>query len=412
MTERQTVFRWAAVVGNADWCLTGPLVTAVAAAWRTDVSTVTVGIAAYSLGFGCALPVWGAVADRWGPRHGLRAGLLLAAGASTATALCPGPGWWVVLRAAAGAAFAAVPPCTALICDAAPSAGERHRAFAALTAATAAAAIAAPLLGALASGAGAWRFAYLTVAASCALAALGTRGAATGGRTGGAGSRDRTSGARHPPLPVAPSGGPGRGTAFAVVIGVGVVEGVGLLALPTLLSTSLTLTGDPTATALAQTVYATGVLGSAAVRRRPRQLSGPGGVAGAAGAVGIALVPGTSAVLGCAVLLGLAWGWLHTGLQTWLPPLLPPPSRARAAALFAASSMLAASLAVLVGTQLLRRGLHGTVFAAGALACALLACLARAVAQHSARHRTPSPPPVRTGPAIGEGRDAPPEHAH
>ncbi|WP_055575711.1 MFS transporter [Streptomyces albus] len=137
-----SALRWAAALGNADWHLCAPLLVALAAAWHTDIATVTTGVAAYSLGQGLALPLWGWLADRYGPGCSLRTGLVVAAAASVGSALCPGPGWWVALRTAAGAGFATVTPSVSLYFETLRPAPARQRAFAALTTVTAASALA------------------------------------------------------------------------------------------------------------------------------------------------------------------------------------------------------------------------------------------------------------------------------
>ncbi|THA70099.1 MFS transporter [Streptomyces sp. A0958] len=363
--------RWAAAVANADWCVTGPLIVALSAAWDTDVATITMGVAAYSLGYGCALPLWGAAADRYGYQRCLQTGMLLGAIASAGSALSPGPGWWIALRMAAGASFAAVPPCVSLACESADSAQNRHRSFAGLTVAAAMAAVAAPPLAVLASLAASWRLPFLLV---------GLLAVATVFRMSGAppdASPPRPSAARwHANAP-----------AYRTVIALGAAEGAALLTLPALLAPSLALSGARTVTALAQPLYAVGVLSSTVMVHRhchtwpPMRLLGVGGAAGAVGTALTASSPGPSSTLVCALLLGAAWGYLHTTLQTWLPHLVPFSARARASALFAAAAMLTSSLAIAVGTALLQQGRHTAVFAAGFLSCALLTCLTRSVAR-------------------------------
>lgn len=368
-----SALRWAAALGNADWCVTGPLVAALATAWRTDVTDVTSGVAAHALGYGCALPLWGIAADRLGARRTLRLGLLLAAAASTASAACPGPGWWTAVRMAAGAAFAAVTPCVSLFCESAATARERHSAFAGLTAVTAAAAVTTPVLAALAVAAGSWRAAYAliavaTVATACRLGAT----AVAGPPAAGPHRRPRVrAGGRAPRTTVA----------YRIVIGIGLVEGAALLTLPALLAPSLTLSGARTAASWAPALYAAGVWTGAALLRRHRRARGParllalGGTTAVSAAGLAAAVPGTVALLAGALLLGAAWGLLHTTLQTWLPRLLPPGARARAASLFAASAVLACSVTIPVGVSLLSSGLRSAVFAGCGLACAALTCL-------------------------------------
>ncbi|MFD8705593.1 MFS transporter [Kitasatospora sp. NPDC059648] len=363
--------RWAATVANADWCVTGPLIVALAAAWNTDVATIAIGVAAYSLGYGCALPLWGAVADRYGYRRCLRAGLLLAAVASAGSALSPGPGWWIALRMAAGASFSAITPCVSLFCESADSAQSRHRSFAGLAVAAAVAAIAAPPLAALVSLAASWRLPFLLV---------GLLAVATVCRM----SNDLPDASLPRPSPVPRHAD---AAAYGTVIALGAAEGAALLTLPALLAPSLALSGAQTVTALAQPLYAVGVLGSTVLVHRhcrvwpPVRLLGAGGAAGASGTALTAALPGSLPTLLCALLLGTAWGYLHTTLQTWLPHLVPPSARARASALFAAAAMLTSSLAIAIGTAMLQQGRRTVVFAAGSLSCALLTGLTRTVAR-------------------------------
>lgn len=363
--------RWAAALGNADWHVCAPLLVALAATWDTDIPTVTAGIAAYPLGQGLALPLWGWLADRYGPGNCLRAGLVLASAASVGSALCPGPVCWVSLRAAAGAGFAAVTPSVSLFYETLRPADVRQRAFATLTTVTSSSAIASPLLADVALRCGSWRPAFAVIALLTAVTACRVR---VGDRVSGGGAGS-TAPAVSSPVP------------YLMVLGLGAAEGAVMLGLPALLSPALAMSGAETSASAVLALYAGGVLVSTLLLRRharswgPRRLLVTGGWLGAGGAVLPALLPGPAVLMLCAVLLGTAWSYLHTTLQTWLPRLLPVRARARAASLFSASALLASSASVALAGSLLQDGGHAAVFAAGAALCAVLTCCTVLVAR-------------------------------
>ncbi|UNS99583.1 MFS transporter [Streptomyces tubbatahanensis] len=428
-----SALRWAAALGNADWHLCAPLLVALAAAWHTDIATVTTGIAAYSLGQGLALPLWGWLADRYGPGHSLRTGLAVAAAASVGSALCPGPGWWVALRTAAGAGFATVTPSVSLYYESLRSAPARQRAFATLTTVTAASAIASPVLADTVLRIGSWRpaFAVIAVLTAVTIWRLGdtrsgqaeaqAQAPAHGGRrrTGGFAASPTGDGAREraraadgraagPRTPDActPRAGSAARTcaAYGTVLGLGAAEGAVLLGLPALLAPALATAGEETSTSAVLVTYALGVLTGTLVLRRharvwsPKRLLGTGGSLAMTGAFLAAVLPGTGVLMLCAALLGVAWSYLHTTLQTWLPRLLPPPARARAASLFSAAAILASSATVAATTSLLQDGRHSAVFATGAALCAALTCWTLLVAR-----RWPGPGPQPGSPPSGMG---------
>ncbi|MGY1438718.1 MFS transporter [Streptomyces reniochalinae] len=426
-----SALRWAAALGNADWHLCAPLLVALAAAWHTDIATVTTGIAAYSLGQGLALPLWGWLADRYGPGHSLRTGLAVAAAASVGSALCPGPGWWVALRTAAGAGFATVTPSVSLYYESLRSAPARQRAFATLTTVTAASAIASPVLADTVLRIGSWRPAFAVIAVLTAVTIWrlgdtrsgpartpasgdprGAGGLTASSTAGGPKGHVRTAGepAYGPPAPApderAPRGGSAARTcaAYGTVLGLGAAEGAVLLGLPALLAPALATAGEETSTSAVLVTYALGVLTGTLVLRRharvwsPKRLLGTGGSLAMTGAFLAAVLPGTAVLMLCAALLGVAWSYLHTTLQTWLPRLLPPPARARAASLFSAAAILASSATVAATTSLLQDGRHSAVFATGAALCAALTCWTLLVAR-----RWPGPGPQPGSPPSGMG---------
>ncbi|MFI8851150.1 MFS transporter [Streptomyces sp. NPDC053499] len=378
-----SALRWAAALGNADWHLAAPLLAALATAWHTDIATVTTGLAAYSLGQGLALPLWGWFADRYGPGRSLRTGLLVAAAASVGSALCPGPAWWIALRTAAGAGFATVTPSVSLCYESLSPAQARQRAFATLTTVTAASAIASPVLADTVLRCGSWRPAFAVIAVLTAVTVCRIR-AATRPLPGPLPDPPKVArAAQDPPR----AGARGARAAYCTVLGLGAAEGTVMLGLPALLAPALATAGSRTSTTAVLVTYALGVLTSTFVLRRharvwgPRRLLATGGSMGVTGALLAAVVPGTAVLMLSAALLGTAWSYLHTTLQTWLPRLLPPPARARAASLFSASAILASSAAVALTSSLLQDGRHATVFAAGGILCAALTCWTLLVAR-------------------------------
>lgn len=378
--------RWAAAVANADWHVTAPLLVSLAAALGTGVHTVTAALGAYALGHGLALPLWGRAADRHGPGRVLRAGLALAALGSAACALCASGSGWLALRAATGAAFAAVTPAVALYChETGGTAPARQRRFADVLAVSAAAAVAAPLCAALLAHAASWRLVFLTLALLTAAAAARTT---TLPPTPHPPERPSPSAAPRPSLPARP---------LLVLLLLGAAEGAALLALPALLVPALAAHGGGegaggTAVAMA---YGAAVLGGGTLLRRgvfrwsPARLVTVGGLLGVTAALTGAAWVTPAALTGVAVLLGLSWTLLHTTLQTWLPRLLPAHRRATAASLPATSGVLAGGLAVELAAPQLRAGRTAGVFLVAAALCALLTAAGAALARGWAtRHVT------------------------
>ncbi|WP_051797779.1 MFS transporter [Streptomyces sp. NRRL S-337] len=371
----------AAAVGNADWHLTAPLLGVLATSLHTDLATVTAAIGVYSLGQGLALPLWGRLSDRFGPRRALRWGLAVAALSAAVAAVAGDPRLWVAARAACGAGFAAVAPCAGLYHDALGAFADRRRAYARMMTLTSAVAVGAPLLAGLAARFTSWRAVFAVVALLAAVLARHTRALPPTA----APSPVRTRGPRLRSLRLLRSRG------LWVLAGLGVAEGLVLLGVPALLAPTLTAVGaGDRAGLLVTVVYGASVCaGSVAVRRlpgpgRPWVLLAAGGAAGLLATVLLAVRPAVPVVFAAAVLLGLAWGPLHTTLQTWAPRLLAPGARGTAASVLAMSGVLACAAGVALAAPLVERGALTVLFGAlGGFATVLTALLAGA-----ARHLT------------------------
>ncbi|MFD7919044.1 MFS transporter [Streptomyces sp. NPDC059740] len=168
--------RWVAAVENVDYHVAAPILPAIAYSLHTDLATVTYSVSIYTLGYGLALPVWGRLVDRHGPRRVLAGGLLLAAAAGAGSAVAPGTTPWLLSRAFAGAGFAAVTPSISAYLQAATSSATRQRGFAILLAATSVSAVLTPLLAGAAAAWDKWRAAFAMVAVLTVLAARHARG--------------------------------------------------------------------------------------------------------------------------------------------------------------------------------------------------------------------------------------------
>ncbi|MFI7011940.1 MFS transporter [Streptomyces sp. NPDC050145] len=356
--------RGAAAIANADWYATAPLLAVLVPVLRTDVATLTLSIGGHLLGHGIALPVWGRLVDRFGARRALRAGLVVAALALAGSALCATVGVWIALRTLTGAAFAVVTPVTAVHYGTAATGVARQQAFATLVTVSSASAILAPLLIGTLDGPTVWRLVF------AALALLT------------AGSVWATWALPEPALAERPVRGAGAGAVrhrrWCAVAAVGALEGATLLALPALLAPALTGAGVGGGQSAVVVAYGIGVFVSSLWLRHhvrlwaARSLLGLGGVC----VVGASLVGGQrvslTTLIPAAVLLGVAWSYLHTTLQAWLPRLLPEEARGTAASVFATSGMLSGALSVALAAPLLTRGMSTEVFTAGAVAGVLL----------------------------------------
>ncbi|WP_407549830.1 MFS transporter [Streptomyces sp. Pv4-95] len=361
----------AAAVGNADWHLTAPLLAVLATSLHTDLATVTAAIGAYSLGQGLALPLWGRLSDRYGPRRALRWGLTAAAVAAAAAAFVDSPALWVAARAACGAGFAAVAPCAGLYHDALGDTTVRQRAYARMMTLTAGAAIATPVLAGLAARSISWRLVFAVVAVLAALLTWYARALPPGAATGAVRVRR-------------PLTGLVRSPGLWALAGLGTAEGLVMLGLPALLAPTLTAVrpgGD--AALLVTVVYGASVCaGSVGIRlrapARPARLLALGGGASLLAAALLAVRPTVPVVFAAAILLGCAWGPLHTTLQTWAPRMLPAGARGTATSVLAMSGVLACAAGVALAAPMIERGAFTALFAALATVAAVLcgACAA------------------------------------
>ncbi len=192
----------------------------------------------------------------------------MAAAASVGSALCPGPGWWIALRATAGAGFATVIPSVSLYYGGLRPAQARQRAFATLTSVTAASGIASPVLADTVLRCGSWRPAFAVIALLTAVTVCRIRAATRSAPP----SRVDIGGAYEDP----PDAVPGRPTAaYCTVLGLGAAEGAVMLGLPALLAPALATAGSQASTSAVLVIYALGVLTSTLVLRRHARVWGP-----------------------------------------------------------------------------------------------------------------------------------------
>ncbi|WP_205304311.1 MFS transporter [Nonomuraea montanisoli] len=134
----------------------------LAASLRTSIAGLQWATTGYTVVFGALLLSGGAVADRYGADRVFRAGVAVFALGSLLSALAPGLGVLVGLRAVLGAAGAAcVPASMAVIARLYPDPGERTRAVAAWAAISGAAVAAGPVAGGALVDLAGWRAIFL-----------------------------------------------------------------------------------------------------------------------------------------------------------------------------------------------------------------------------------------------------------
>ncbi|GAA2266820.1 MFS transporter [Nonomuraea roseoviolacea subsp. roseoviolacea] len=165
----------------------------LAASLRTSIAGLQWATTGYTVVFGALLLSGGAVADRYGADRVFRAGVAVFALGSLLSALAPGLGVLVGLRAVLGAAGAAcVPASMAVIARLYPDPGERTRAVAAWAAISGAAVAAGPVAGGALVDLAGWRAIFLVnvpigvlvLALTAGRGPRASRGAAASGEAG------------------------------------------------------------------------------------------------------------------------------------------------------------------------------------------------------------------------------------
>jgi MFS family permease len=333
-----------------------PMLLAIAADLDAPPSAVVQAAGAYFLAYGLSQPIWGVVSDRLGLVRTMRIALLGAGVASVVAAVTSTPLALGLARGAGGAFFGAAYPAGIIyLGDTVPPERRQQELTRLMVGVAFGTALASVGAGVVAQEF-TWRAVFLTTGIAALGLALALRRLVEPPRTRGHG---------HPAAPfllVARS----RTTLF--VLGLAFVEGAVLLGVLTLLPAAVEAAGAATALAGAvAAVYGVAVLISAGLvgrlsrRLHPSRLITVGAVA-ACGACGLLTLSRDvlPAVL-ATVLIGLAWGAMHSSLQTWATEVLPA-ARATVVSLFAGALFGGSALAALAVAGLADSGAYRTIF--------------------------------------------------
>jgi MFS family permease len=359
-------------VSTMDRFTMPPMLIVMAHALGVPLASVVRTASLYFLAYGLMQPVWGIVSDRLGRVRTLRITLAVAALAAAASASVADVTQLGVARALAGAAFsAAVPASLIYVGDTVPGPRRQTEVTNLMVGVALGTAVAAAGAGALAQAVS-WRAAFAVSGACALLLAILLRRL----------PEPVTDRPRESLL--APLGRVARSRWTLLVLLLAFTEGGVLLGAITMLPAAVESTGRSPAVAGAVTaVYGVAVLVFAPItgalsRRRPAwRLIAGGAIAAIAGCALASFSQGVGAAAGVATLIGLAWGAMHSSLQTWATEVLPS-ARATvvsgfAGSLFAGSALSAALLAGPVDA-----GHYGPAFAALAIAAVPLGIVATA----------------------------------
>jgi MFS family permease len=332
----------------------------------------------------------GRLADRIGRRTTIVLGLCGCAVAQTAIAASRSLAWAVTGAVMLGLAFELYePPSQAIIGESVPP-QHRVRAFSLFSAALAAGAMGAGLLAALL---GRWdlRWLFVVDAATCLACALLIRLALPRDRP----AASRAAGSGGPPTPVRPL----RDRKLVSILATGTTYA--LINQQTVMSLPLALArqGRPAADAglLFTAAAATTVLAQPLIRLpRVARLSTPAALALAhlllaAGLTGYALLRPLPALLGSSAVWSLGDLLVMGRAYALVADLAPPGGSGRYLAVFGTSWGVAATLAPVLGTQLLAHAGTTALWSAMAALCVLLAALHLRVTPRSVHAAPPSP---------------------
>ncbi|GAA5048847.1 MFS transporter [Nocardia callitridis] len=128
------VFVLSALLATGQMYVPIPLFNAMRADWNAEASVMTWIISAFAFGYAGGFVLFGPLADRYGHRKVLTAGLLVAAVVTILTGLAVNPEMAVGLRVAQGLAVGSIPP--AIMAYVATKITPKHRAVATVSVAT------------------------------------------------------------------------------------------------------------------------------------------------------------------------------------------------------------------------------------------------------------------------------------
>lgn len=349
-----------AFVSTFDRFAMPPVLVAIAHDMHAPLSHVVQAAGVYFLAYGLSQPVWGIVSDSLGRVRTMRLTLLLAAGATIASAFASTTLQLGLTRGLAGAFFGAAYPASLIyIGDTVPMDRRQSqvtRLMVGVAVGTAAASVGA---GALAQ-AFTWRAAFVItgVAALALLLPLGHLAEPP--------ARDRQHVLR-PLLDVVRSR-----TAMLVLV-LAFTEGAVLLGVLTLLPSAVqaagataSLSGAVTAVYGGAVLVFASIVGRVSRRTHPAWLIATGALAaiGACGLLTWSREPLVTIVV--TMLLGLAWAAMHSTLQTWATEVVPH-ARAAVVSLFAGSLFVGSAVAAVLVANLAEAGRYGLIFALAGL---------------------------------------------
>lgn len=366
------LLRLTATVSTLDRFAMPPMLVAIAADLDVPLGAVVTAAGAYFLTYGLMQPVWGSVSDRLGLVRTMRLTMLLAAVATTASALAQSVTALAVARGLAGACFSAAIPATLVyVGDTVPAERRQAEVTDLMGGVAVGTAVAAAGAGAVAEHLS-WRVAFVVTGVAALVLSVVLR------RLPRPPALRRNQGVLRPVLAVLASG-PAR---LVLLLALG--EGAVLLGVLTLLPPAVESTGVPASVAgIVTAVYGVTVLAGAPLvgrlsrRVRPFVLIAVGGAAAVAACLTAAVSTVAAAGLAVAVLTGVAWVAMHSTLQTWATEVLPA-ARATTVSLFAGSLFVGSALFALVSGGLAQDGRYREVFLLAAL-CAVPLGVAGAV---------------------------------
>ncbi|MFN8187299.1 MAG: MFS transporter [Gaiellales bacterium] len=362
-----------------DSYLVPPMLLAIAADFDRSLSGVAAVAALYSFAYGLMQLGWGLVSNRLGRLGAVRVGLAIGAVATFTAAFAGDLTLLLVLRAIAGAAFAAVAPSTITFIGDHVEPSRRAATLSDLVAVYSAGVAAGILCGGLASDLATWRVGFLASAAMAALAL------ATQLRY----ARDPVRERQSPRAYAASISRCLRSTWPRAVALLALVEGAALIGFLTFFPAALEDSGVSRRLAgLVVALYGVAIaLGSRPIRRLVTgwpagRIMALGLLLGAL-SLAVAAVSQTPVAIGCAaVLLAAGFALAHPLLQAWATEVSTR-DRATTVALFATGLFVGTAITTQVAAPFVSRFGFGWTFAFGGV---LAAGLALTVAATRARY--------------------------